>query len=386
MNFTKIVFPGIAIIAATYGLGRFSYGLFLPSINNDLKMGPTESGIISSLFYLSYCFSIIYSTLKTNKIGPRKMIILGGLFVFIGLILINIAPNSFILSLGVIFAGSSTGIVSPPFGYAISMWIRLHEQGKANTWINSGTSIGLVFAGITSLFTILDWRSTYLLYAVITLFILIWNYNSIPKQEKELNVNTALFTLTEIKYSKKLILASLILGISTATYWTFSKSYVESTGYYSVFSLSIFWILIGLFGIIGGISGSLIDKKGLKFSYNLSVLLMTISSLLLAFTSKLWLLPFISSSLFGASYIFLTGVLLIWGIKIFLKNASIGIGLPFLLLSLGQVIGSLIAGILIDIFEFEITFLIFSFISFLALFTSPTSTKKKKDIQTNYTT
>lgn len=386
MNFTKIVFPGIAIIAATYGLGRFSYGLFLPSINNDLKMGPTESGIISSLFYLSYCFSIIYSTLKTNKIGPRKMIILGGLFVFIGLILISIAPNSFILSLGVIFAGSSTGIVSPPFGYAISMWIRLHEQGKANTWINSGTSIGLVFAGITSLFTILDWRSTYLLYAVITLFILIWNYNSIPKQEKELNVNTALFTLTEIKYSKKLILASLILGISTATYWTFSKSYVESTGYYSVFSLSIFWILIGLFGIIGGISGSLIDKKGLKFSYNLSVLLMTISSLLLAFTSKLWLLPFISSSLFGASYIFLTGVLLIWGIKIFLKNASIGIGLPFLLLSLGQVIGSLIAGILIDIFEFEITFLIFSFISFFALFTSPTSTKKKKDIQTNYTT
>ncbi|MEX5937708.1 MFS transporter [Mammaliicoccus sciuri] len=360
--------------------------MFLPSINNDLKMGPTESGIISSLFYLSYCFSIIYSTLKTNKIGPRKMIILGGLFVFIGLILISIAPNSFILSLGVIFAGSSTGIVSPPFGYAISMWIRLHEQGKANTWINSGTSIGLVFAGITSLFTILDWRSTYLLYAVITLFILIWNYNSIPKQEKELNVNTALFTLTEIKYSKKLILASLILGISTATYWTFSKSYVESTGYYSVFSLSIFWILIGLFGIIGGISGSLIDKKGLKFSYNLSVLLMTISSLLLAFTSKLWLLPFISSSLFGASYIFLTGVLLIWGIKIFLKNASIGIGLPFLLLSLGQVIGSLIAGILIDIFEFEITFLIFSFISFLALFTSPTSTKKKKDIQTNYTT
>lgn len=202
MNFTKIVFPGIAIIAATYGLGRFSYGLFLPSINNDLKMGPTESGIISSLFYLSYCFSIIYSTLKTNKIGPRKMIILGGLFVFIGLILISIAPNSFILSLGVIFFGSSTGIVSPPFGYAISMWIRLHEQGKANTWINSGTSIGLVFAGITSLFTILDWRSTYLLYAVITLFILIWNYNSIPKQEKELNVNTALFTLTEIKYSK----------------------------------------------------------------------------------------------------------------------------------------------------------------------------------------
>ncbi|WP_301419794.1 MFS transporter [Mammaliicoccus lentus] len=371
MKFLKIVLPGIAMIAATYGLGRFSFGLFLPNINQDLQMSATESGIVSSLFYFSYCLAIIYSTLKTDQIGPRKMILLAGLFVFVGLVLISITPNIFILSIGVIFAGSSAGLVSPPFGYAISLWVKLHEQGRANTWINSGTSIGLVFTGVTSLFIILDWRIIYLFYALITLLIIFWNFKAIPKKHKDLETNGITFTLKELKDSKRLIIASILLGVSTAPYWTFSKSYVESTGYYSTFSLSIFWVLIGLLGIVGGVSGSIIDKKGLVFSYKFSVLIISFSSILLALTPQIWILPFISSSLFGISYIFLTGVLLVWGIKIFLKNASFGIGLPFLLLALGQVIGSLFAGFIIDIFDYEITFFIYSCISLIALFLTP---------------
>ena len=56
------------------------------------------------------------------------------------------------------------------------------------------------------------------------------------------------------------------------------------------------------------------------------------------------------------SYIFLTGVLLVWGIKIFVKNASLGIGIPFLMLAIGQVIGSTFAGLFIDTFNFMFTF------------------------------
>lgn len=72
MNFSKLVLPGIAMIATTYGLARFSFGLFLPNISNDLKLSASQAGIISSLFYLSYCFTIIFSTLRTEKIGPKK--------------------------------------------------------------------------------------------------------------------------------------------------------------------------------------------------------------------------------------------------------------------------------------------------------------------------
>ena len=46
MSFSKIVLPGIAMITTTYGLGRFSFGLFLPNISNDLQLSASQAGII----------------------------------------------------------------------------------------------------------------------------------------------------------------------------------------------------------------------------------------------------------------------------------------------------------------------------------------------------
>lgn len=121
MKFSKLVFPGIAMIATTYGLGRFSFGLFLPDITNDLSLSASQAGLISSLFYLAYCFTIVYSTLQKDTIGPKRMIILAGISVVIGLITIGVSSNAIILSIGVIFTGASTGLVSPPYGYTISL-------------------------------------------------------------------------------------------------------------------------------------------------------------------------------------------------------------------------------------------------------------------------
>jgi sugar phosphate permease len=66
MKFSKLVFPGIAMIATTYGLGRFSFGLFLPEVTNDLHLTASQSGVISSLFYLAYCF-YYYLFYATNR-------------------------------------------------------------------------------------------------------------------------------------------------------------------------------------------------------------------------------------------------------------------------------------------------------------------------------
>lgn len=371
MKFSKLVLPGIAMIATTYGLGRFSFGLFLPNISRDMHISASTAGLISSLFYLSYCFTIIYSTLRTNKIGPKNMIMLSGLSVFMGLILISTSSNSLMLSLGVIFAGASTGLVSPPYGYTISLWIKWPEQGKANTWINSGTSFGLMFTGFTAMVIFLDWRMTYLIYSGIALIVLIWNFYAIPALNKNIKIDTGSLNIRDINTSKKIIFASTVLGFSTAPFWTFSKSFIENTNNYSNIELSIFWILIGILGVVGGISGRIIDKRGLRFAYVLGVTLLSLASIILVFTSKIWLIPFIASSLFGASYIFLTGVLLVWGVTIFVKNASLGIGIPFLMLAVGQVIGSMFAGTLIDHLNYAMTFMVHGLVGFSAVIMYP---------------
>ncbi|WP_188208105.1 MFS transporter [Alkalibacillus aidingensis] len=378
MNFSRLVLPGITMIAVTYGLARFSYGLLLPDMNESLDMSEFVSGVISSLFYLAYCFTIVLSTVITTREGPRKMILAAGLSAFLGLLLMSVTPNTWILAFGVLFAGGSTGLVSPPYGAAISLWINRNQQGKANTWINSGTSLGIVLSGLGSILLTPNWRLTYFIYAILTLLVLIWNFRTIPKVAAK---SSAMFqkgnlSIRGVKGAIPLILASLILGISTAAFWTFSRSFIEVSGNYSDWQLSGFWVAIGLFGILGGFSGSLIEKAGLSFAYKLGALSIALASMILAIAPANWFVSYLSASVFGGSYIFLTGVLLVWGIHVFITNASLGIGIPFLLLAVGQVIGSSFAGLLISEWGYVISFILYGFVGILAAFIAPKKISK----------
>ncbi len=148
-----------------------------------------------------------------------------------------------------------------------------------------------------------------------------------------------------------MIWASLILGISTAAFWTFSRSFIEVAAEYSDWQLSGFWVIIGLFGVLGGFSGSLVEKWGLSLAYKLGSLSIALASIILPFTPGNWLMSYLSAGIFGCSYIFWTGILLVWGIRVFITNASLGIGIPFLLLAVGQELGSLLAGLLVGIWD-----------------------------------
>ncbi|MFC2949391.1 MFS transporter [Virgibacillus sediminis] len=380
MKFSRLVLPGVTMIAATYGLARFSFGLLLPGIKESLDISEFVSGLISSLFYLTYCFTIIYSTVMTTRQGPRRMILLAGLLAFIGMLLMAATPNVWVLALGVILAGGSTGLASPPYGAAISLWITEGRQGKANTWINSGTSFGIALSGIGAIFLADEWRLTYLIYAAFTLLILIWNFRAIPKvrtgSRSELRFEKGALSIRGVKGSIPLSVASLTLGISTAAFWTFSRSFIEVTGNYSDWQLSGFWVVIGLFGVLGGFSGSLVEKRGLSLSYKLGSLAIASSSIILAVAPENWFMSYLSAAIFGSSYIFLTGVLLVWGIRVFITNASLGIGIPFLLLAVGQVIGSLFAGLLIGIWGYVVSFILYGLVGMVATLIGP---KKSRD-------
>ncbi|TFJ91941.1 MFS transporter [Lentibacillus salicampi] len=379
MRFSKLVLPGVAMIAVTYGLARFSFGLLLPGMSESLDMSESVSGMVSSLFYVAYCFTIVLSTVMTTREGPGKMIFSAGLSAFVGLLLIAITPNVWVLALGVLLAGGSTGLVSPPYGAAVSLWMKEDKQGRANTWINSGTSIGIALSGAGAILLSTNWRLTYLIYAFLTFLVLVWNFRAIPKDgvRSDLRFEKGKLSIRGVKGAASLVLASLFLGISTAPFWTFSRTFIEVAGDYSGWQLSGFWIIIGLFGVLGGFSGSLIEKGGLPFAYKLGSLLITSASIILALAPENLFVSYLSAAIFGCFYIFITGVLLVWGIRVFITNASLGIAVPFLLLAVGQVIGSLFAGWFIEAWGYTPAFIIYGFVGMLAIFIGPKRRRKR---------
>ena len=45
---------GLAIVAVTYGLARYCFGLFLPEIRQEFALSPETVGLIAGLSYLGY--------------------------------------------------------------------------------------------------------------------------------------------------------------------------------------------------------------------------------------------------------------------------------------------------------------------------------------------
>src|ERR671913_1079709 len=109
-----LVAPGLALIAVTYGLARFAYGLFLPEMREAFDLSPSLLGLIGAGSYLGYCVAVIISLVYTSRTGPRLMAVGAGAVAVAGMAVVAGSPGAWGFALGVLVARSSTGLPSPP--------------------------------------------------------------------------------------------------------------------------------------------------------------------------------------------------------------------------------------------------------------------------------
>jgi predicted MFS family arabinose efflux permease len=177
---TWLVAPGLAMIAVTYGLARFAYGLFLPEMRQAFGLSETVLGLIGAGSYVGYCVAIIIALVFTSRAGPRFMVVFAGAVAVVGMAAVAGAPTTWVLALGVLAAGSSSGLASPPMGEAVVRSIHQEFQDRANTLINSGTSIGVALSGPAALLLAEQWRLAWAAFASIGLLVLVWNARVMP--------------------------------------------------------------------------------------------------------------------------------------------------------------------------------------------------------------
>ncbi|MCO4097482.1 MFS transporter [Macrococcoides canis] len=367
--YKKITVVGLLMIALTYGIARFGFGLLIPFISKDLNISSPIVGIISSSSYFAYCIAIVLSSIYASRIDPKKFITLSGLTAVIGMLLIATSGNSFMLAIGVFVAGASTGFASPSLGNIVNLNLREDEKNKSNTWINAGTGFGILISGPLSFLMGDDWRNIYVIFIIIGIIILISNLKFIPRSQSYIENKKHYKIISIFKLGLKIIISSFILGFCSSIYWTFSKVYIDqfNTPNESI----LFWMIVGISGIIGGFSSSIGEKVGNRTTYLIVVIMISLAMLLITVQPSNIILIDISAFLFGSSYILLTGIYILWGIKIFPEEHSIGIGLPFLVLAIGQLVGSIVSGLSIDLVGYKFSFIFFSILSLNSLFFKP---------------
>ncbi|MDX6153153.1 MFS transporter [Marinococcus sp. PL1-022] len=367
MNANKLILAGLPMIAVTYGLSRFSYGLMLPYINEALHMSQSTSGIISSLSYVAYCIAIVAAMMFSRRATSRFILVAAGLLSIVGLGVISVSLTPVGLGAGIFLAGMSTGLSSPPYASIVNTNVQSGAQNQTNAWINSGTSIGTAFTGAVAIMMVDSWRETYIIFMVIAVIVLAANYKVLPRTQTFEEKSSVGFVKEEWKQSVQLILASLLLGISSAAYWTFSRDFIVNLDSVPAYLGDWLWVIIGLAGLLGGTAGIVINRFGIRNAFRLSTVSLSTASLLLGSWPGSPVVGVLSPFLFGSSYVFITGVLIVWGVSVFRTNPSIGLGLPFLMLALGQAAGSIFSGAIAGSFGYHALFLIASAIGYVTI-------------------
>ncbi|MFQ3786485.1 MFS transporter [Halomonas sp. A29] len=358
----NVVGAGLLIVASTYGLSRYTYGLFVPAIRQDFTLDQATVGAIGSASYLGYMLATLVSPLLVRRFSVRLPILLGGATATLGMTLIGLANNPLWLALGVTLAGCSPGLAYPPLSDAIKQLCRAEKRSRYYAIINTGTSFGVMVSGPLALIAGPRWQLAWLCFAFIALFATLWNLLIMPGNASEADdkeradkacadnaradpMRVLLRRKLKDRAVRHLLLGALLFGLVTSVYWTFSVDLIAGENGLSDAGRVMFWMVVGIAGVAGGLAGELVTRFGLAKVLQWASLAIAVSIAMLTMASGDMLVLTLSAVVFGAMFILITALYGIWSASCFPEAPSAGFGLTFFLISAGQLISPTLAGV-----------------------------------------
>lgn len=366
----NLVAAAFSLTALSYGLARFAYGLLLPAISDDLALSAPAAGWIGGSAFAAYCLGIIFAFTFDRRFGSRAIAVAAGLAATVGLLLVAIAQSAMGIGLAMALAGLSTGLTSPPLAAAVAQVFADAERPRANGAINTGTAIGIVLSGLAVLALPGSWRVLYAIFASAGALVTLWLWFSVPRAESRTGNTPNSFPSFTRAGTGRLAGSAFLAGLTSTSIWTFGANLLREESGYSHGMIALAWIVLGAAGLIGIVTGHLTTRFGLPAIHRMSILLMALAIASLTLSSAVPPLGFAAMALFGTAYIVATGTFLLWGISLYPESPAFGLGLPFLLLALGQTAGAPLFGTALDLVGPTPTLLLFAATMTTAAFSS----------------
>lgn len=341
----RIGATGFGLIAVCYGFARFALGMFLPQIDADLELGASLSGVISGGSFLGYCITIVVSAWATERFGARRVATGAAVVAATGMAGIALAPSPLWLAAAVMLAGSSTGLASPPMAAAVAAAVRPARQDVTNTVINAGTSAGVALSGPIALALTGQWRLAFGSFTAVALLLAMAASRVLPTV-RDGDSEGGLPALNS--HALRLIGASLLMGMASTALWSFGGQLVTLRLGWGSAGVGMFWSCIGAGGIAGAWAGAFVGRFGLDRVHWAFLAVMAAGILTVGSSITSPALALLGGVLFGAAYVMLTGVYLIWGVRAVAARPATGLMIGFLTIAVGQTAGAPLFGVLLD--------------------------------------
>jgi predicted MFS family arabinose efflux permease len=346
----RLGLAGFAATAVAYGPARTGYGLFVPDFREEFGISTGVAGIIGSGLQGGFLLALVATVLLVGRLGPRLLIAAGGVSSIVGMLLVALAPNQVTLAAGVCVAGMTAGFCWSPYNDLAGWTVRAGLRSRVLSAVSTGTTLGIAVSGLVALAAVvgeLPWRAVWLAFVAAAILSAVLNALLLvgisAGREKARGRQPGVGWIFRAGSSPLFIVASSF-GVVNAFYWSFNADIVSSAGLPLPNAGPVLYVLLGVAGFAGLLTGDLVDRFGLDSTLRFTILCLGAGSMLLGIAPGSITAVGVAAVLYGVGVMFMSALLSLWSSAVFPERPSEGFTAALLFFGVGGVVGPAVLG------------------------------------------
>ena len=293
-----------------------------------------------------------------------------------GSVVVAASPDVSLLAVSVVVAGAGAGFASPGLVALVARNVPTARQETAQTIVNSGTGAGITVGGVLVFLTVGHWRTGWLVIAALVLLATV----AVLRADRTAGVRRgspspprATTRTSDVLRLSRPIVAATVAGVASAAVWTFGPSIMTSARSSGDGYTTVAWMVLGGFGVLGATAGKIVQAWDLRTAWTITCTAMAAATVLLGLAPGSLALAYAAVAAFGASYTALSGVLIVWAVRVTPEHQAEGTVVLFVALATGQALGAAGFGLVQGFATAAVTFALAGVIGLLALLPAMTA-------------
>jgi len=373
----RALLPGTAMIAVTFGLARYGYGLLLPDMRAEIQMTASTAGLVSSAAYLSYLAANIGVVAVLTRWGPRVAVAGAALLAAVGMGVIAGAHSVMFLAIGVVVAGAAAGMSFPPYADIVAGQVRPEKRDAVWATISSGTGWGVAIAGPIAIVAGDQWRVAWAIFVITAVVVgALAVFHAPAAEDRRARLPQLSITWFFCPKSRPLLLSAVLVGAGSSVWWAFSVDALRQAGL-DPSAARLTYAVCGAAMLLASFSGAVFARFGLRPSYLVSCVLLAASLAVFGLSTAHLPSAVAAAIVFGAVYATVIAVHGVWSSRVFADHPSAGLSAVNTALTIGTLVGPTLAGVLIQQADFRVALITVAVLTLVALPFSPPSARRK---------
>jgi len=342
----RVGVAGLLALAATYGLGRQAYGLFVPWFQAEFALGLDGIGYVAGAAQLGYLVATVATGAVEARYGPRLPVVVGCVLLALGAAMVATAQSTVPFALGVILAGTSAGGAWAPFSDVVAERVPRGRRRRALALVNAGSPAGLLIASLLVAVTGSAWRVAWVAFAAVGVLGAIVNLVVLPSSAPD-RTTAARHGVSGLlaPAALRLFAVAALASMTSGAYFAYAPEAAQAAGL-SVWIGAAMWGALGLSGaVVGGFGGEIADRFALGPALVVTWLGMAfaLASLLVIAGTPAGALA--SATLFGAAFTAGYAFVAMWSQEVFPDRPTTGFTATIVCIATGFSLGPVLYGV-----------------------------------------